>query len=223
VSAIPHRRRPRSDDQSPVREDGRAARARTTRVRIIAAATELFATAGYSATTIAAIAAGAGVSEQTVYYGFGTKRAVLTAAVDLAVAGDDEPVPTLHRPWVRAALAEPDPREQLRRQVAGAGEIYRRVAPLLEIVRSAAADPDLSELWAANVRQRLTVQRAFAASLAGKTPLRDGLTVDAAADIALAVLSPETYHLLVHQRGWAQKRWRAWATSALQHLLTTLP
>ncbi|MFG3436113.1 TetR/AcrR family transcriptional regulator [Nonomuraea sp. NPDC047897] len=205
------------------REDGRAARARATRARITAAATDLFTTTGYTTTSITAIAAEAGVSEQTVYYAFGTKRAILTTALDLAVAGDDEPVPTMERPWFRDTLADPDPLGQIRRQVAAAGDIYLRAAPLLDVVRSAATtDPDLAEVWATNVQQRLTVHRVLTDALADKTPLRDGLTPDAAADIALATLSPETYNLLVSNRGWEHSRWRSWATDALTRLLTTL-
>jgi len=211
---------PRSKD---VREDGRSARARTTRARITTAAAELFTTAGYTATSINAIAARAGVSEQTVYYAFGTKRTVLSTALDLAVAGDDDPIPTLERRWVRDALADPDPLGQISRQVAGAGDIYVRAARLLDVVRSAAAtDPDLAEVWAANIEQRLAVQRVFADALARKTPLREGLSADAAADIALTALSPETYNLLVGNRGWEHSRWQAWAADALRRLLTTL-
>ncbi|MFC7713477.1 TetR/AcrR family transcriptional regulator [Nonomuraea recticatena] len=154
---------------SASKPDGRTARARATRARVTAAATELFVAAGYGATSVNAIAARAGVGEQTVYYAFGAKRAVLTAALDVAVAGDDEPIPTLERPWVREALAEPDPVEQIRRQVEGAGAIHLRAAALLDVVRSAAAsDPDLAEVWADNVDRRLTVQRVFAEALAAK-------------------------------------------------------
>ncbi|MEY9211808.1 helix-turn-helix transcriptional regulator [Thermobifida halotolerans] len=205
------------------RGDGRAARARATRARILAAATRLFTASGYTATSIGAIAAEAGVGEQTVYYSFGTKRAVLTRALDVAVAGDDAPVPTLERPWVRAALDTPDPAEQVRLQVAGAGDIHLRAAPLLDVVRSAAAtDPDLAEVWNTNVEQRHTVQRVLAEALARKAPLRGGMGVDDAADIALALLSPETYHLLVRVRGWTHERWRSWAADALlRQLLDT--
>ncbi|MFC4059043.1 GNAT family N-acetyltransferase [Planomonospora corallina] len=210
--------------RSSGKEDGRSARARATRARIVAAATELFTTAGYTTTSITAIAARAGVSEQTVYYAFGTKRAVLTAALDQAVAGDDEPVPTLERPWVRDALADPEPLGQIRRQVTGAGEIHLRAAPLLDVVRSAAAtDSDLAEVWAVNIRQRLTVLEVLMGALARKTPLRDGLDPAAAADIALVILSPETYNLLVSRRRWGHLRWREWAVDSLARLLTTLP
>ncbi|MEV5560765.1 helix-turn-helix domain-containing protein [Nonomuraea wenchangensis] len=222
MSAAPPRRN--DSGRTPGKEDGRTARARSTRARILAAATELFTKNGYTSTSINAIAAEAGVGEQTVYYAFSTKRAILAAALDLAVAGDDEPVPTLERPWARDAIADPDPLGQLRRQVAGAGRIYSRAAPLLDVVRSAAtADADLAEVWTTNVRQRLTVLRVFVEALARKTPLRDGLTSELAADVALTILSPETYNLLVHSRGWSQARWRGWAFDALVGLLTTLP
>ncbi|GII95441.1 TetR/AcrR family transcriptional regulator [Sinosporangium siamense] len=164
------------------------------------------------------------MSEQTIYYSFGTKKAILTAALNQAVAGDDQPIPTLERPWAQAAIADPDPRGQLQRQAAGAGDIYLRAAPLLEVVRSAApTDPDLSELWATNLRQRLTVQQSFAQALAGKTPLRDGMTPDTAADIALTILSPETYTLLVGTRHWPHATWQTWAETALTSLLIEPP
>ena len=204
------------------RVDGRTARARATRARIVAAATDLFTTTGYAATSIEAIAKAAGVGVQSVYYTFRTKRAVLATTLDEAVAGDDEPVATLDRPWATTALSAADPAEQLRLQVAGAATIYRRAAVLLDVVRSAAAtDPELAELWRTNIDQRRHVQRAFAAALARKAPTR-GLTVNQMADIALATLSPETYHLLVNECGWTPDQWQNWATDALIRQLTNL-
>jgi AcrR family transcriptional regulator len=204
--------------------DGRTARASATQARIITAATELFITAGYAATSVETIAATAGVGVQTVYYAFGTKRAILAAALDRTVAGDEEPVTTLERPWARQALATRDPIEQLRLQVAGAADIYTRAATLLDVVRSAAAtDTDLSQTWETNIKQRHTVQHAFATALARKTALRPGLTIDDAADVALAILSPETYNLLVTGRGWTPTRWKTWALDALARQLTDLP
>ncbi|MBX6381408.1 MAG: hypothetical protein IRZ07_00335 [Microbispora sp.] len=64
------------------------------------------------------------------------------------------------------------------------------------------------------------MQRVFADALARKNALRDGLTTEDAADIALATLSPETYNLLVNVRGWSHQRWQDWATDALTRLLT---
>ncbi|MFI6867076.1 TetR/AcrR family transcriptional regulator [Nocardia sp. NPDC050406] len=205
------------------KEDGRKARARATKAKIVRAATELFVADGYSATSITAIATRAGVGEQTVYYALGNKRAILSAALDQAVAGDDEPVPTLERSWTADALADPDPLGQLRAQVRGAAEILERAAPLLDVVRGAAAtDAELAELWATNIAQRATVQHTFAAALATKTPLRGSLSIDEAADIMQLLLGPESYSLLVGARGWSQRRWRDWTLEALVRQLTDL-
>ena len=80
---------------------GREAQARRTRARIVAAAHESFARHGFAA-TIREVAEAAQVSPATVELLFGTKAALLDAVVDVALAGDDEPVPVLERGWVHA-------------------------------------------------------------------------------------------------------------------------
>lgn len=193
----------------------RAAKTSANRARMLGAARELFTTRGYTATTMKAIAEEAGMAVQTLYFTFATKRAILAELLDVEIAGDTEPVATLDRPWFAEAVAAP-PLEQIRLQVAAAGAILARVTPLLEAVRSAAAtDPELAELWQTNIAQRHLVQHRLGAALAAKTPLREGIDPDRAADIALVVLAPETYHLLVHERGWASQEWQDWAADAL--------
>lgn len=204
-------------------EDGRAARSRATRARIATAAARLFVENGYAATSITTIATEAGVAAQTVYNAFANKPAILSAALDLAIAGDDAPVATLERAWVQDALAAPDAVDQVCRQVDGAAEILARVSPLLEVVRGAApTDPDLAAAWRANIEQRRTVQSVFVDALVAKGALRPGLTADDATDVTLALLSPETYTLLTVERGWSPDRWRAWAKDALLRQLTDL-
>jgi AcrR family transcriptional regulator len=188
---------------------------------MLAAARELFVEHGYTATTMKAIAEQAGMAVQTLYFTFATKRAILSELLDVEIAGDTEPVATLDRPWVAEALAAP-PAEQIRLQTAAAGRILARVTPLLEVVRSAAAtDPEIAELWRTNLARRHTVQLHLAEALAGKSALRGGADAARAADIALAVLSPETYHLLVRERGWSHQEWEEWAANAL--VLQLLP
>lgn len=193
----------------------RAARTTANRLRMLAAARELFVERGYAATTMKAIAERAGMAVQTLYFTFANKRAILVELLDTEIAGDSEPVSTMERPWFTQALAAA-PREQIQRQVAAAADILARVAPLLEVVRSAAAtDSELAEIWRTNVEQRLTVQQRLAAELAAKTPLRQGVSVDRAADIALALTAPETYRLLVGERGWSSRDWQRWVTDTL--------
>ncbi|WP_280342907.1 TetR/AcrR family transcriptional regulator [Nocardia neocaledoniensis] len=193
----------------------RAAKTTANRAKMLAAARELFVTRGYTSTTMKAIAEQAGMAVQTLYFTFATKRAILSELLDVEIAGDTEPVATMDRPWFAAAVAAP-PAEQIRRQVAAAATIYARVGTLLEVIRSAAAtDPELAELWETNVAQRHLVQLRLAEALAAKTTLRGDIGADRAADIALAVLAPETYRLLVHERGWSEEDWASWATDAL--------
>ncbi|WP_220506348.1 TetR/AcrR family transcriptional regulator [Microbispora sp. H10830] len=193
----------------------RAAKAAATRARMLDAARALFVERGYAATTMQAVAQEAGVAVQTLYFTFATKRAILKEVLDVAVAGDTEPVATLDRPWAAEVMAAP-PMEQLRRHVDATARIHERVVPVVEVLRSAAAaDPEIAELWQTTVSQRHTVMTAFAGAMAAKTALRGGMTVARAADVLLAVLAPEIYHLLVLQRGWSPDEWREWAFDAL--------
>ncbi len=194
----------------------RADKALANRQRMRAAALNLFADRGYASTSMQAIADEAGMAVQTLYFTFGTKRALLSEILDVAVAGDDEPVPTLERPVVVSALAEPDPEAQLRDQARLAREIYERVAPVLEVVANAAsADPEIAEVWETNNAQRATVMERLITALATKGPLRDGVDTAMAIDIALALQSPELYQYLTKRRGWSPDRWERWTADAL--------
>lgn len=65
----------------------RQEQARQTRRAILDAAAALFVEPGYAATPLTAIAAEGGVAIQTVYKVFGGKQALLSALVDVTVAG----------------------------------------------------------------------------------------------------------------------------------------
>src|SRR2546423_13179759 len=95
---------------SPRRRDQAAA----TRREILEAAQRLFERQGYAATSMAAIAAEAGVALKTVYLAFETKSGLLRAVWHLLLRGDEEPVPIGERRWYRELLDEPDPERQLR-------------------------------------------------------------------------------------------------------------
>ncbi|MFG1621892.1 TetR/AcrR family transcriptional regulator [Kribbella sp. NPDC049227] len=194
----------------------RADKARANRRRMREAALTLFIKRGYAVTSIQAIADEAGMAVQTVYFTFGSKRALLSEILDVAVAGDEELVPTLERAEVLAAIDDPDQEKQLREQTRIAREIYERVAPVLQVVANAAsADPEIAELWETNNSQRATVMERLITALAGKGPLRDGLDTAMAIDIALALQSPEMYQYLTKRRGWSPSRWQQWTADAL--------
>src|SRR6478672_9140777 len=102
---------PRRSYNSPRRREQAAA----TRQEILEAAERLFGQKGYAATTMAAIAAEAGVALKTVYVAFETKSGVLRALWNLRLRGDEELTPVAEQTWYREMLAEPDPERRLRR------------------------------------------------------------------------------------------------------------
>ncbi|MGH9185034.1 MAG: TetR/AcrR family transcriptional regulator [Acidimicrobiales bacterium] len=104
---------------------GRQEQARRNRRAVLQAARQLFLERGFAATTMPAIASAAGVSVQTVYKAFGNKPRLAKALFDVAMAGDDEPVPMLQRASLERVRTEPDPRTKLRLY----GEFLAEVAP----------------------------------------------------------------------------------------------
>lgn len=84
------------------RSPRRAMQAAQTRGAVLTAARALLAERGWAATGMRDVARSAGVSVETIYATFGSKVALLTAALDGAVVGDDEPVPLGERPVFRA-------------------------------------------------------------------------------------------------------------------------
>ena len=197
-----------------------AEKARQTRRRVLAAAEELFVERGYGATTLQEVADRAGVSVQTIYFTFRNKRTLLKELVDVAVAGDDEPIPTMQRTWFTTALAAPTAAEQLRAHVTGSVTVDARAGAVFEVLRTAAAqETELGELWREGNAQRLTVQREAARTLLGKPGARPGVSVEQAADALYAVLGPELYLVLVRDRAWSTERFADWAYESLRSQL----
>ncbi|MFE3559434.1 TetR/AcrR family transcriptional regulator [Streptomyces sp. NPDC059193] len=197
----------------------RREKAAQTRRRIMDAAQALFTERGYAATSIERIAKSAGVAVQTVYFVFGNKISILKALLDVSVAGDDAPIPTLERPWVTQAVAA-EPADQLRLQARAAREIAERASPVLQALRGAAsADGEAAELWTENRRQLRAVQHHLMLALADKDGLRSDLDVETATDITYAVVGSDLYHVLVTEQGWPPERWESFAAQLLAQQL----
>ncbi|MER6170106.1 TetR family transcriptional regulator [Streptosporangium sp. NPDC001681] len=194
----------------------RAQKAQETRRRILQAALELFVQDGYGATNLQDIAAKAGVAVQTIYFVFGNKRTLLKELVDVTIAGDDEPVATMDRPWYTGALAAGTAQDMLRAYVAGTTSVLERVAPIGKVLEAAvASDPEVAALWPNDVDPRHVVQQRAAKALVGKPGARAEMSVEEAADLLYGLLSPELYLLFVHERGWPRERWERWACQTL--------
>jgi AcrR family transcriptional regulator len=178
---------------------------------VLAAAIECFIDAGYPATTIATIAARAGVAVQTVYAAFGTKRAVLTEAIDVAIAGDDEPVPVDDRPWMLPVWQAADGPATLRAYASAVRLIQGRVAPLFRALDvAAAAEPELHDLWEVSRQRRRLGAGGVVRAAAARSPLRAGLTIETAVDVVWALNGHELYLNLVEGCAWSPDRYTTW-------------
>jgi AcrR family transcriptional regulator len=194
----------------------RQEQARATRRAVLAAARERFVAQGYAGTTIAAVAAEAGVSVETVYKAFGNKPGLVKAVFDVTVVGDDEPVPMLQREFVRRNMAEPDPRRKLEAYGEHLAETAPRIGPVLLVVREAAAtDAGAASVWEQLQDERLTGMTAFAEHLAEGGHLRPGVSMEEARDVLWVHNSLELWELLVRLRGWSDERFGRWVGQQL--------
>ena len=201
----------------PYRSERRHEQALETRRRVLEAAHEAFVEQGYVGATIAAIAANAGVSAETVYATFGNKRTLLSEVVQRAARGDDS-TPILEQPGARAVAAEPDAREKLRLFSPDIRRRVARVAPLIGVLSAAAAeDSELDRLRQEMHARRRANLRLLAGLLEETGAL--GTDVDTAAETIWALASPELYALLSGPGGWTPERYETWLAESLAMLL----
>jgi TetR/AcrR family transcriptional regulator, regulator of autoinduction and epiphytic fitness len=203
----------------------RKARAKETRRRMLAAAQKLFASRGYVATTMAAIAEEASVAVQTVHFTFHTKADLLQELIRVVSAGEDDPKPVMDRAWVQEAMAATDPQRSLALMAEHGTEIFRRMAPLRNAIESAASvDPDVAALWRSiGVARRGGMKRILTA-IDAKGQLRPRLGPDRATDIASVIHSHEAFLSLTVVGGWSVGEYKAWTYLTLcDQLLANRP
>ena len=197
----------------------RRERARSTRLRILRAAHELFCDRGYTGTRMTDVAAEAGVAVQTVYFTFHTKAELLQACYERAVLGEDDPLPPPSQPWYAQMMAATAARDTIRQFVAGNGSIAARVAVLDDVVRSAAHEPDAVAVRARSEQLRRDGYRDVVRHVAERFGLRDGVDVDTATDIALTLAGHAVYRTLVVDYGWPHDKYVDWLSRTLAQAL----
>lgn len=204
---MPEPVKPKRRYHSPHRQEQAAA----TRVAILEAAHRLFERHGYGTTTMAAIAAEAGVALKTVYLAFDTKSGVLRALWNRQLRAGRDEVPIAQQEWYREALQEPDPERQLRLNARNSRAAKLRIATVLDVIDAAAPlDSDIAALWERIQSDYHANQRLIVESLNDKGALKARLDVDRAADILWTINHPNMWHLLVGERGWTPEQYEQW-------------
>jgi len=216
VSATPSESRQKRPYRSVTREQ----RARQTRGRILGAASAQFVRSGYGATTIRALAGAAGVSVPTVELMFGTKSALLRAAISFAIRGDAEPTAMLNRDWAVRAQATRSIAEFLAIVEPVLTEAQQRSAGLVVVAFEAArADESMRP-----VADQLRSQRAETAAwivdgLRKRAPLRAEISRDRAIDTVWLLIDPHGFCALTQDRGWTPEQFGRWFTDSVCRLL----
>jgi AcrR family transcriptional regulator len=202
------------------RSPRREAHARQTRARIIAAAARRFLVHGYSATTMRAVAADAGVALPTVELAFRTKARLLKAVIDVAIAGDGEHTAMLDRQWAAQAESTADPAgflEAFSRQLTtSAGRAAGLTAVALE---SAPVDQDIAAIAVQLKSQRQVMAAWLVDGLLVRTAMRDGTSRGEAVDIVWMLMDPVIFCRLTEDRHWSPDQFRRWFTDAVTRLL----
>lgn len=187
------------------RSPRRAQQAQQTRQAVLGAARALFVERGWAGTGMRDVAAAAGVSVETIYAGIGSKPAVLAAALDGAVVGDDDPVPLHERPAFRAMGEGATLAERARAAADLITDIHVRVAALERALREgAAAEPALAALLVERDRNRRVDDVRGITMVLRRDPS------DAEADAFWAQTSSEVWELLVTRAGWTSEQYRDW-------------
>jgi len=197
---------------SPIRVE----QAQATRRRVLEAAQGLFLERGYAGTTVAAVAAAADVSAETIYTSFGGKRGLLEGVIHTAVAGVGAMVSRDDPTWWAEVAKLEDARQRLRRMVEHTCLTVARTSAIHAIIRGAAdKEPFAVELRTQLFQERLKAQteriRRFL-----RNDLRPGLSVTEAGQTYSTLTGPEIYHLQTIDLGWTPKQHQAWLTRLLE-------
>jgi len=199
------------------REAGAASRAETRR-RLLRAAGEEFSERGYHAATVTRIAGRAGVTVQTLYLAWGSKRALLRAVMDASLSGDPDTSYADQLPDMLAQAldsAGDDAQATIERFARMFRKVAERAALGWRLYRDAsAADAEVAVDW--QTLQQL--RRHTCAELIQRIPAasrRAGVSLDAAVDTTWAIASPETYELLVTAAGYSLDAYERWVAQTL--------
>jgi AcrR family transcriptional regulator len=186
-------------------------------------AQERFLQDGYAATTIATVAAAAGVSAETIYKTFGGKAALLKSVYDVTLAGDDEAVPLADRPEVRAAREATTPAAAATAYAELAQLISSRIDPLLRVLLGARdTDASLAEFARTTEQERLVGSGHYVRHWEQAGWLRADISVDEAIESLWALNSPQPRWLLL-DHGWSEERHTRWLADLIRHAVLGEP
>ena len=196
------------------RSELRARQAQETRARIVSASAALFASQGYQATTIAAIAREAGGSAETVKT-TASKAELLIAAFEVTFSGS-EAAESLTDTEVAAGVLDLADEVFLDAVLARITTANARGHGLWTVLLGAAlSDPIVDDALQRILEHRSADLRRLMSELMQRGIASPGIDEAAAAQTLSFLMSPESYQQLVAQSGWTPDRYVAWLRAAV--------
>lgn len=193
----------------------RVARAAATRESVQRAASQLFATQGFAATTVNQIADEAGVSAQTVYAVFGSKAALVASMLEFfqRESGINE---------TQAAIGnEGDPQKQLRIFVHSIRHLFELGADVFSVVLEAPSQPELAIIREQGDGARLDACRGITSMWKANGALPSGVDVEATAETMWLLTSLEAYLASTRELNRTPDEHEEWVFRSLNKLLFT--
>lgn len=189
----------------------RRAAAEARRLLVLDVAARLFAENGWNGTTLTQVAAEAGVSVELVTSAFGTKPALLMAAMQRVSFGEHD------LPSAVQALGLPDEPDMARRLDLVVGLACRALVPLAPLVPVLTQAADRDEDAAATVRA--ANHRHEAASRLIAEAVRGGEVEPTVVDQVVVLTRSETFLAFTRDRGWTTEQYGDWLRRALAWVL----
>jgi hypothetical protein len=199
--------------RSPRREQ----QAAENRSLVLDAATQLFSERGWAGTGMRDVAERAGVSVETVYAGFGSKSALLLAAIDVGVVGDTATVPLSERSEF-TALGVGTRADRIAAAAGLVTAINQRSWGLRRTISEAAVSEPLLAAKVLELEQRRRDNVRTAAELVTGGPV-DGDVLDGLWVVAAA----EMFSLLTQVGGRSVDEYGEWLVTTIGRLLGDTP
>jgi AcrR family transcriptional regulator len=181
----------------------------------MAAAAELFAADGYARTTLAKIAAAAGVSTETVQ-GQGPKAALLIAAIEYAAFGVTGEEDVRNLDVGRELIAIDDHGKAMDFLAAVHADVHQRVAQLaLALIAGAGSDPELERYQREHIASVNLQTRRLLETFRDRGWLRVDVPFDELVETTAVLCSEDTYLRFTHRDRWSVAAYRAWSRRML--------
>ncbi len=176
----------------------------------MAAAAQLFSKHGVDDTTIAAIAAAAGVSAATVYAQFQSKVGVLEALTSSVLFGGR------YEGLAERAQDIASPEEAMAVTASIARSIYENEHTELGLVRGTSGfSPVLRTIEARFEQLRFDLQKERALRIWKATPRLRAMGLDRIRDVLWMYTSRDIYRMLVIEKRWSADAYETWLAETL--------